>query len=100
MTGGPDLTRALRDHKARAGTFLSQVAAALAGRGVVSQLSAEGGVPTLAVSDPNDDGPGTAMLVVDPDSWIECTWTPPPGTDVRSVASTIIAVLAATHSEW
>ena len=99
MSGGPDPKPTLRDHKAEAESFLSQIATALGERGVTSERATEGGVATLVVTDPHGEGRDAASLVVDSDSWIECTWTPLPGTDAHTTASIIIAVLTAIHLE-
>lgn len=97
MSDGPSEVRTLRDHRSEAEGFLGQVAAALTGDGITATLSAEGGFPMLSVTDPHSAGRDAATLVVDSDSWIECTWTPPEGTGAQATARMIVAVLNAVH---
>lgn len=98
MSDGPYEVPVLRDRKTEAEGFLVQVAAALAGDGITATLSAEGGFPMLSVTDPHSAERDAATLVVDSDSWIECTWTPAAGTGAQSAARTIVAVLSAVNS--
>jgi hypothetical protein len=97
MSDGPREMPAPRDHEAQAQGFLGQVAVALAGNGITATLSAEGGFPALEVTGPHSAGRDAAALAIDSDSLIECTWTPPEGTDARATAQMITAVLNAIH---
>ena len=95
--GPGDELRTLREHKADAERFLTQIRSALETSQVSATLAQEGGVPTLVVEDPHGAGPDAATLVVDSDAWIECTWTPGHGLDARRTADMIIAVFSAIH---
>jgi hypothetical protein len=98
---GNDGKTALRPREQRTDTesYLGEIAAALAEYGVTASRPAEGGLPALVVTDPSGNGADAATVVIESDSWIECTWMPRQGTGARAAAGMIVAVLAAIHPE-
>ena len=79
---------------------LAAIADRLTAGGVACQLRRDGSTPSLTIEDPaaGPDGPTVILgpgLPGGAGPWIDCTWTPVPGTTPASTAAVIIAVLAA-----
>jgi hypothetical protein len=83
--------------------YLDAIAAALAARGIRTQLTCPAGMPVLAASGPAA-GPDAATVHPDPAATpalvLDCTciWSPAPGAAPQAVAAAAAAILtAATH---
>ena len=82
--------------------YLDAIAAALASRGIRTQLTCPAGTPVLAASGPAA-GPDAATVTIHPDPGaapalvLDCTciWAPAPGTAPQAVAATAAGILAA-----
>jgi hypothetical protein len=84
----------------QAGQHLAAIAAALASRGISTQLDCPAGTPVLtAVTRPAT--PAAATVTIHPDPWAApalnctCIWDPAPGTAPETVAATAAGILAA-----
>lgn len=89
----------LREYRNDTESYLGEIAAALAEHGVTAARPADSGPPALVVTDPRGGGTDVATVVIESDSWIECTWMARQGTGARAAADVIIEVLAAIHPE-
>jgi hypothetical protein len=106
MTTGPGQDDHACEH-------LTAIGAALTADGIACRLT-RSGTPSLTIED--HAGPGGATVINDPGAandpgpWIDCTWTPAPGTTPEATAAAITAVLNAirpgsrtspgTHVTW
>jgi hypothetical protein len=86
-------------HAHPAARNLAAIAAELAAGGIACHLDDSGDIPSLTIDDPAS--PAGPTVIIDPGDpagpgpWIDCTWTPIPGTTAENTAAMIIAVLAA-----